>query len=76
MEGSGTAEEPSGMIKIGRGCFEGFRMGFDLTACGRLASNQLGHVSGDKPDPFSKDGAQVGGAVHFVEGAAPLSKVT
>ena len=34
-----------------------------------MASNQLVHAAGGKSDPFSKDEAQVGGAVDVVEGA-------
>ena len=62
------------MRKVGRGCVERGFEGFDSIACGRLASNQLVHASGGKPDFFSKDGAQVGGAINFV--CAALSKVT
>ena len=72
----GKAEEPSGMRKVGRGCVEGGFGDFGLTACGRLASNQLVNASSGKPDPFSKDGAQVGAAVDFVEGALEQGDLT
>ena len=41
-----------------------------------LASNQLVHASGGKPDPCSKDGAQVGGAVDVVERALEQGDLT
>ena len=73
---SRTVQDPGRKGKVGRGCVEGMFEGVDLNLNGRLASNLLVHASGGKPDPFSKDEAQVGGAVNFVEGAFEQGDLT
>ena len=60
---SGKVQEPGRTGKDGRGCVEGICEGVDLTACGRLASNQLVHACAGIPVPFSKvpgQGCQTG----------------
>ena len=40
---SGKVQKPGRTGKVGRSCVEGYCDGIDLTACGRLATNQLVH---------------------------------
>ena len=51
---SGKVQEPGRTGKVGRGVVEIRFWGIDLTACGRLASNQLVHACAGDPIPFSK----------------------
>ena len=55
--------------KVGRGCDEGIVEGFELSACGRLASNQLVHAGAGNPVPLSKVPGQVLQAFDFVDSA-------
>ena len=51
---SGKVQEPARTGIVGRGCVEGFSEGVDLTAFGRLPSNQLVQACAGNSVPFSK----------------------
>ena len=63
---SGKVQEPGRTRNVGRGFVDGFFDGIDLTACGRLAPNQLEHACAGNPVPFRKvpdQGSQAGNLI-------------
>ena len=64
----GKVQEPGREEKNESG-HEGFLLGMNLSACGRLASNQLVHACAGNPVPFSKVPGQVLQAGNFIEQA-------